>query len=62
MPPVVAFAAAAAVFTLSARWMQREWRRINTELSRAEAAARAPRRDDLPTLRQDPTTGEWRPG
>jgi hypothetical protein len=62
MPPVVALAAAAAAFAVGTRWLQREWRRVNAELARAEAAARAPGRADLPTLRQDPKTGEWRPG
>ncbi|HVV92852.1 MAG TPA: hypothetical protein VHD15_05485 [Hyphomicrobiales bacterium] len=62
MPPMVALAVAAAAVTLGARWMQREWRRVNAELARADAAARAPVRTDMPTLRQDPKTGEWRPG
>jgi hypothetical protein len=59
---MVALAVAAAAATLGARWMQREWRRVNAELARADAAASKPARTELPTLRQDPATGEWRPG
>jgi hypothetical protein len=61
MPPLVAMAAAAAAFTVGARWLQREWRRVNAELERAEAATRKPHSAEVPTLRQDPQTGVWRP-
>jgi hypothetical protein len=61
MPPAIALAVAAAAVTIGARWMQREWRRVNAELARAEAAARTQAPADLPRLRRDAKTGEWRP-
>lgn len=64
MVPVLPAAAIAIAATIGARWAVREWRRINDELDRVQprrehGEGRAP---DLPTLKQDPKTGEWRPG
>jgi hypothetical protein len=62
MPPLLAVALATSAAAIGARWVQREWRRVNEALDRADAAARTPARaDDLPTLRRDPKTGVWRP-
>lgn len=64
MVPVLPAAALAIAATVGARWAVREWRRINDELDRVQ-----PRREhrekpagDMPRLRRDPKTGEWRPG
>jgi hypothetical protein len=44
-------------------WVVREARRINAELDEARPApvTEVIRREDLPTLRRDPRTGEYRP-
>jgi hypothetical protein len=46
------------------RWCVKEVRRADAELEaeRARAAVEAVDRNALPTLRRDPTTGEYRPG
>ncbi len=45
-------------------WIVKEVRRVNEELDEARRVrVREPvRRDDVPTLRRDPRTGEYRPG
>ncbi len=41
-------------------WVVKETRRINEELERARRAARISDREARPTLRRDPSTGEYR--
>jgi hypothetical protein len=47
-----------------ARWCVREVHRVNGDLEavRAQAAVDPIDRRNLPTLRRDPRTGEYRPG
>lgn len=73
--PSIGSAIAATLATIGAavlsRLVAREWQRVNAELDALRAAAagshRDPRHDaaagtrDLPTLRRDPVTGEYRP-
>jgi hypothetical protein len=61
IPPQVAVAALGTVIV--ARWVVREYRRVNAELDalKAARAADAVDRARLPTLRRDPVTGEYRP-
>lgn len=61
MPPFLLIAAAAASVTFGAKALRREWRRINRDLEAAEKAGVDGDRATLPTLRRDPSTGEWRP-
>jgi hypothetical protein len=44
------------------RWVVKEVRRINAELDRLKAASKVDpaAREELPTLRRDPRTGDWR--
>jgi hypothetical protein len=58
MPPLIPFVAAAAGTAILVRFMRREWKRVNAELDRAEAAEKRP--EGGPTLRRDPSTGDWR--
>jgi hypothetical protein len=46
------------------RWCVREVHRVNSDLEavRAQAAVEPIDRRNLPTLRRDPRTGEYRPG
>jgi hypothetical protein len=46
------------------RWCVREVHRVNIDLEavRAQAAVEPVDRRNLPTLRRDPRTGEYRPG
>lgn len=61
MPPLLVIAAAAAGALFGAKALKREWIRVNTRLDEAERAESEARRDDRPTLRRDPSSGEWRP-
>ena len=63
MPPLVAFAGALGGLAV-VRWAYRTALRVNKELeeARLSRAAQAARSNDIPTLRQDPITGAYRPG
>jgi hypothetical protein len=58
MPPLIPFVAAAAGTVVLMRFLRSEWRRVNDELDRAEAAEQRPLK--APTLKRDPATGQWR--
>ena len=62
VPPLVKIALGAAGVAAIVGWVVKEVRRINEEIARMQAtpvADRAQRRA-MPTLRRDPSTGEWR--
>jgi hypothetical protein len=63
MPPLVAFAGALGGLAV-VRWAYRTALRVNKELEevRLSRAAQTARSNDIPTLRQDPITGAYRPG
>ncbi|MFN8829714.1 MAG: hypothetical protein ACK50Q_09425 [Labrys sp. (in: a-proteobacteria)] len=56
MPPVLAILATATGVFVAARYLKREWERVNRELDAAEPIPVK----TTPTLRRDPHTGEWR--
>jgi hypothetical protein len=60
--PLVKLALGALGAGAIAHWVVKEVRRINAELDRMKAApvADAVARQELPTLRRDPRSGEWR--
>jgi len=60
-PPVINFTLAAIGIAALAKVLAREWQRVNAELDAGECAAAAVASKDLPTLRRDPATGEYRP-
>jgi hypothetical protein len=60
-PPVINFALAAIGVATIAKVLAREWQRVNAELDANERAAAAVASKDMPTLRLDPVTGEYRP-
>ncbi len=67
MPPIVAaplvrIALGALGGAVVIRWVVKEVRRINAELDRVKAASAVDpaARQELPTLRRDPRTGDWR--
>jgi hypothetical protein len=60
-PPVVAFTLAAIGVVALSKVLVREWQRVNEELDLRERAAAVVRTRDVPTLRRDPVTGEYRP-
>jgi hypothetical protein len=61
IPPLVKFALGALGAGAIAAWVAKEVRRINDELERMKTApVDAVARQDLPTLRRDPRSGEWR--
>ena len=59
-PPVIAATVAAVGVIVVSRMLTREWHRVNDalEVQRATATVRT---KDVPTLRRDPITGEYRP-
>jgi hypothetical protein len=61
VPPLVVLTALGAA--MIARWAVREFHRVNSELDsmRTARATESVDRSRLPTLRRDPTTGEYRP-
>jgi len=66
MPPVllspfVKWTLAIVGGAMVVHWVVKEARRINEELDRAKRAVRISERDNFPTLRRDPSTGEYRP-
>jgi hypothetical protein len=60
-PPAIAWTLAAIGIAALSNVLAREWRRVNAELDANERAAAAVASKDLPTLRLDPRTGEYRP-
>ncbi len=63
MPPLVVFAGFLGGLA-GVRWAYRTALQVNQELEEARLtrAAQAARSHDIPTLRQDPVTGAYRPG
>jgi hypothetical protein len=61
LSPLVKWTLAAAGGAMVVHWVVKEARRVNEELDRAKRAARVSDRGKMPTLRRDPTTGEYRP-
>ena len=60
--PVFAWAFGALSAVILIKVFNREWRRVNDELDRANPVrVTDPERAGVPTLRRDPTTGEYRP-
>ena len=60
IPPLVKWTLAALGGAMVVHWVVREVRRANEELDRRRAPVRIKRAEHLPTLRRDPTTGEYR--
>lgn len=60
IPPLVKWTLAALGGAMAIHWVVREVRRANEELNRQRAPVRIKRKEHLPTLRRDPTTGEYR--
>ena len=59
--PVYVLALGAIGAVVLVKFFNREWRRVNDELDRANPVrVNETERAGLPTLRQDPTTGEYR--
>jgi hypothetical protein len=61
MSPLVKWTLVALGGAAMVHWVVREVRRVNEELDRAKVRTRIPVTEPLPTLRRDPTTGEYRP-
>jgi hypothetical protein len=64
IPPLFAWMLGALGATAAVRLVVKEARRINAELDRVRQSpiAEPVERDNLPTLKRDPATGEYRPG
>ena len=61
LSPLVKWSLIATGGAMVVHWVVKETRRINEELERARRAARISDRENMPTLRRDPSTGEYRP-
>jgi hypothetical protein len=60
IPPLVKWTLVALGGAMVVQWVVKEVRRVNEELDRRRAPVRIHRKEHLPTLRRDPTTGEYR--
>jgi hypothetical protein len=60
LPPLLLLALGAMGAAAAVRWALKETRRVNADLDRVRDAETAS--EALPTLRRDPSTGEYRPG
>jgi len=60
LSPLVKWTLAAAGGAMVVHWVVKEARRINEELDCAKRAVRISDRENMPTLRRDPSTGEFR--
>jgi hypothetical protein len=62
IPPLVKFAVGALGVGVIVRSVMKEIRRMNDELDRVKAASiiEPAAREEFPTLRRDPRTGDWR--
>jgi hypothetical protein len=62
IPTLVKWTLGALGAVVAAKWMAREWRRVNSELERTRSAPVAEvERAGLPKLQRDPATGIYRP-
>jgi hypothetical protein len=63
IPPLIKVALVAIGGVAAVHWMLKEFRRINRELDgmKAGPAGEPVHHQELPTLRRDPASGEWRP-
>ena len=61
LSPLVKWTLAAVGGALVVHWVVKEARRINEELERAKRSVRISDRENMPILRRDPSTGEYRP-
>ena len=62
LSPLLKWSLAAAGGAMLVHWVVREARRINEELDNARRVrVRVTDRENRPTLRRDPRTGEYRP-
>jgi hypothetical protein len=61
LSPLVKWTLAALGGAMVVHWVVKEARRVNEELDRAKrATTRISERENLPTLRRDPSSGEYR--
>jgi hypothetical protein len=61
LSPFVKWTLVAAGGAMAVHWVVKEVRRVNEELDARRAMARIRDQERRPTLRRDPTTGEYRP-
>ncbi len=63
MPPLIVFALGVFGAAALVRWCAKEVQRVNAELDEVRATPVDPHdRNDMPKLKRDPETGEYRPG
>jgi hypothetical protein len=61
LPPVIVATLAAIGVVALSKMLAREWQHVNAALDANARAAAAVASRNLPTLRRDPVTGEYRP-
>jgi hypothetical protein len=61
LSPLVKWTFVAVGGAMAVHWVVKEVRRVNEELDARRAMARIRDQERRPTLRRDPTTGEYRP-
>ena len=60
MTPLVKWTLVALGGAVIVHWVVKEVRRINEELDAQRVPAKIPAKEHLPTLRRDPSSGEYR--
>jgi hypothetical protein len=61
LSPLVKWTLVAVGGAMAVQWVVKEVRRVNEELDARRAMARIRDQERRPTLRRDPTSGEYRP-
>jgi hypothetical protein len=61
LSPLVKWTFVAVGGAMAVHWVVKEVRRVNEELDARRAMARIRDQERRPTLRRDPTSGEYRP-
>jgi hypothetical protein len=61
LSPLVKWTLVAVGGAMAVHWVVKEVRRVNEELDARRAMARIRDQERRPTLRRDPSTGEYRP-
>jgi hypothetical protein len=61
MPPVIMWVVGAVGAAVAAKWLAKEWRRVNAELDAVRAQSAGEPRTERKNLKRDPETGIYRP-
>jgi hypothetical protein len=61
MPPMIMWIVGAVGAAVAAKWLTKEWRRVNAELDAVRTQSAGEPKPDRQSLERDPETGIYRP-